>query len=300
MRSRSRALRGEDTVVGFVPTMGYLHEGHLNLVRIARELAEFVVVSVFVNPTQFGPSEDLDRYPRDLERDAGLLEEMGTDLVFAPEAAGMYPEGFATTVHVAGMGEKLCGAYRPGHFDGVCTVVAKLFGIVRPNFAVFGQKDGQQAAIIERMVADLNIDVEIVRGPTVREEDGLAMSSRNSYLTDEERRQAPVLHEALERGRELFETGETDSELVLNEIREMIASRPAARLQYVSAVDWKTLDDRERLAPGTMIALAVYFGKTRLIDNVVLGAEGGSEPAAGTASANDSTREVNPGPEGAQ
>jgi pantoate--beta-alanine ligase len=250
--------------------MGYLHEGHLNLVRIARELVEFVVVSVFVNPTQFGPSEDLDRYPRDLDRDLGLLDKTGSDVVFAPEAEDMYPEGFATTVHVAGMGEKLCGAYRPGHFDGVCTVVAKLFEIAGPNLAVFGQKDGQQAAIIERMVADLNMDVEIVRGPTVRESDGLAMSSRNSYLTDDERRQAPVLHEALERARELFEAGETDSERVLGDVRSMIESKPAAEIQYVSAVDWKTLEDCERLAPGTMIALAVFFGKTRLIDNVVL------------------------------
>mgnify|MGYP001085289230 CR=1 FL=1 len=272
MRSRSRELRGEGTVVGLVPTMGYLHEGHLNLVRIALELAEFTVVSVFVNPTQFGPSEDLDRYPRDLDRDAGLLDGMGADLVFAPEAEDMYPEGFATSVHVAGMGEGLCGAYRPGHFDGVCTVVAKLFEIVRPNLAVFGQKDGQQAAIIERMVADLNMDLEIVRGPTVREHDGLAMSSRNSYLSEEERRQAPVLHESLERARERFEAGETDAGRVLGEIRSMIESKPAAAVQYVAAVDWKTLEERERLVPGTMIALAVCFGKTRLIDNVVLGA----------------------------
>lgn len=272
MRSRSRELRGEGTVVGLVPTMGYLHEGHLNLVRIALELAEFTVVSVFVNPTQFGPSEDLDRYPRDLDRDLGLLDGMGTDLVFAPKAEDMYPEGFETSVHVAGMGEGLCGAYRPGHFDGVCTVVAKLFEIVRPNLAVFGQKDGQQAAIIERMVADLNMDVQIVRGPTVREHDGLAMSSRNSYLSEEERRQAPVLHESLERARERFEAGETDAGRVLGEIRSMIESKPAAAVQYVAAVDWKTLEERERLVPGTMIALAVYFGKTRLIDNVVLGA----------------------------
>jgi pantoate--beta-alanine ligase len=283
MKSRSRGLRDGGSVVGFVPTMGYLHDGHLNLVRIARELAESVVVSIFVNPTQFGPAEDLDTYPRDFERDTGLLRDVGADVVFAPGAGDMYPEGFATVVHIERMGEKLCGAYRPGHFDGVCTVVAKLFEIVRPHLAVFGQKDGQQVAITERMVGDLDMDVEIIRGPTVREEDGLAMSSRNSYLTDDERRQAPVLHAALDRGRALFESGETDAGRVLSEIRSMIESQPAARLQYVSAVDWKTLEDRDRLEPGTMIALAVFFGKTRLIDNVVLGeAVTGTDPSGTT------------------
>ncbi|MBN2565660.1 MAG: pantoate--beta-alanine ligase [Candidatus Eisenbacteria bacterium] len=270
MKASSRVARDEGSVLGFVPTMGYLHEGHLNLVRMAGELVEQVVVSVFVNPTQFGPLEDLDRYPRDFERDRALLEEAGADVVFAPEVSDMYPEGFATAVHIERMGEKLCGAYRPGHFDGVCTVVAKLFEIVRPQLAVFGQKDGQQAAIIERMVEDLNMDVEIVRGPTVREDDGLAMSSRNSYLTDEERQQAPVLNAALLYARELYEAGETDADRVLAEIRSMIESKPAAEVQYISAVDWKTLEERRRLGAGTMIALAVYFGKTRLIDNIVL------------------------------
>jgi pantoate--beta-alanine ligase len=273
MREMSRAARNEGAVIGFVPTMGYLHEGHLSLVRTARELAEIVVVSIFVNPTQFGPTEDLDRYPRDLERDKALLREEGVDIVFAPEAADIYPEGFATVVHVERMGEKLCGAYRPGHFDGVCTVVAKLFGIVRPNFAVFGQKDGQQAAIIERMVADLNLGVEIVRGQIVREPDGLAMSSRNSYLTEEEREQAPILHNALEHGRRLYEEGKKDAGFVTGEIRSMIESGSGATVQYVSAVDWKSLEDRPQLLPGTMIALAAYFGNTRLIDNVVLDGE---------------------------
>jgi pantoate--beta-alanine ligase len=271
MKARSRAVRDDGSVLAFVPTMGYLHEGHINLVRMAVELAEFVAVSIFVNPTQFGPSEDLDRYPRNFDRDRALLEEAGADLVFAPEASDMYPEGFATVVHVERMGEKLCGAFRPGHFDGVCTVVAKLFNIVRPNLAVFGQKDGQQVAILERMVADLDMDVEIVRGPTIREADGLALSSRNSYLTKEERRQAPVLHEALEHARGLYEAGETDTERVISEIRSMIGSKAAANMQYVSAVDWKSLEDRPTLVPGTMIALAVFFGKTRLIDNIVLG-----------------------------
>jgi pantoate--beta-alanine ligase len=194
----------------------------------------------------------------------------------------MYPQGFATVVHVERMGEKLCGAYRPGHFDGVCTVVAKLLEIVGPHLAVFGQKDGQQAAIIERMVADLDMDVEIIRGPTVREPDGLAMSSRNSYLSEEERSQAAVLHAALERARALFESGETDAAEVLSEMRAMIEAQPAADVQYVSAVDWRTLEDRHQLGPGTMIALAVFFGTTRLIDNVVLG---GAEHGAGATGA---------------
>jgi pantoate--beta-alanine ligase len=273
MRERSRALRAEGRRVGFVPTMGYLHEGHLALVRLARELTDIVVVSVFVNPTQFGPSEDLDRYPRDLPRDSALAEEAGCDLLFVPTAREMYPARYATVVHVQRLSERLCGAFRPGHFDGVCTVVAKLFEIVRPSIAVFGQKDGQQAAIIERMVADLDMDVTIVRGPTVRESDGLALSSRNGYLSEEERRDAPVLYRALERGRELFERGEHDAAEVLSEMRAMIDEIPSAEVQYLAAVDSRTLDDVAELRPGTMLALAVFFGSTRLIDNIVLGEE---------------------------
>lgn len=271
MKERARSLAREERVVGFVPTMGYLHEGHLTLVRIARELADTVVVSIFVNPTQFGPSEDLDRYPRDLERDLALLKGEGTDVVFAPEASDMYPDGYSTVVHVQRLGDRLCGAFRPGHFDGVCTVVAKLFEIVRPNVAVFGQKDGQQAAIIERMAADLDMGVQIVRGPIVREPDGLAMSSRNGYLTAEERAEAPVLHEALERARALFEAGETNVEKVLGEVRAMIGAKPHAEVQYVEAVDWRRLSPVSELRPGAMIAVAVFFGATRLIDNIVLG-----------------------------
>jgi pantoate--beta-alanine ligase len=271
MKSRARELASGGAVVGFVPTMGYLHEGHLTLVRMAGELADSVVVSIFVNPTQFGPGEDLDRYPRDLDRDVALLEEAGADLVFVPEAADVYPAGYATVVHVQRLGEKLCGAFRPGHFDGICTVVAKLFEIVRPNLSVFGQKDGQQAAVIERMVEDLDMDVQIVRGPIVREPDGLAMSSRNGYLSQEERAEAPVLHEALGRARALFDGGETDAAKVLAEVRAIIESKPHADVQYVSAVDWRSLDDVRELTAGTMLALAVYFGRTRLIDNLVLG-----------------------------
>ncbi len=271
MKARARALRSDGSVVGFVPTMGSLHEGHLSLVRMAGELSDSVVVSIFVNPTQFGPSEDLDRYPRDLERDVALLEEAGAAIVFAPEASDIYPRGYATVVHVQRLGEKLCGAFRPGHFDGVCTVVAKLFEIVRPNLAVFGQKDGQQAAILERMVEDLGLDVRVIRGPTVREPDGLALSSRNSYLSDEERAEAPVLRASLEHARSLHDSGETDAAKMLGAVRAMIESKPHARVQYISAVDWKSLDDVTELRAGTMLVLAVFFGKTRLIDNLVLG-----------------------------
>jgi pantoate--beta-alanine ligase len=275
MKERARALRSDGGVIGFVPTMGYLHEGHLTLVRTARELADSVVVSIFVNPTQFGPSEDLATYPRDLERDVALLEDAGADIVFAPEAPDVYPRGFATVVHVQRLGETLCGAFRPGHFDGVCTVVAKLFEIIRPDLSVFGQKDGQQAAIIERMVEDLGMDVQVIRGPTVREPDGLALSSRNAYLSNEERAEAPVLHAALEHGRSLYDSGETDAAKVLEEVRAMIEAKPHAEVQYVSAVDWKSLDDVAELRAGTMLVLAVFFGKTRLIDNLVLGEVGG-------------------------
>lgn len=274
MQARARDPERGRSVVGFVPTMGFLHDGHLSLVRTARELSDTVVASIFVNPTQFGPSEDFEDYPRDLDRDLALLEEAGTDLVFVPQAPDMYPDGFATVVHVRRLGEKLCGAYRPGHFDGVCTVVSKLFEIVRPNLSVFGQKDGQQAAIIERMVADLDMGVQIIRGPIVREPDGLAMSSRNTYLSEEERAEAPALHESLEHARRLFESGETDVGKVLGEVRAIIGAKPHAEVQYVSAVDWRSLDDVEELCAGTMIAIAVYFGRTRLIDNVVLGGGG--------------------------
>ena len=271
MRRRARALREGGSVIGLVPTMGYLHEGHLSLVRLARELSDAVVVSVFVNPTQFGPSEDLDGYPRDLERDARLAEEAGCDVLFVPSVEEVYPARYSTVVHVQKLGRKLCGAFRPGHFDGVCTVVAKLMSIVRPDVAVFGQKDGQQASIIERMVTDLDMDVRVVRGPTVREADGLAMSSRNSYLSDEERADAVVLHEALVTARGLYEAGETDAATVIEKMRAMIDARPTAETQYIAAVERTTLDDVRELGPETMIALAVLVGTTRLIDNVVMG-----------------------------
>lgn len=270
MTGRSGALRSDGAVIGLVPTMGALHEGHLSLIRIASELADAVVVSVFVNPTQFGPSEDFDRYPRDLEKDAALSEAAGCDIVFAPSVEDVYPSHYATVVHVQRMSQRLCGAQRPGHFDGVTTVVAKLFNIVRPSIAVFGQKDGQQVAIIERMAADLNMGVEVIRAPTVREPDGLAVSSRNAYLLREERAEAPVLFRALEHGRSLYEGGERDAVRVIEAVQGLIESGSRAEVQYVAAVDAQTLEGVAELRPGTMIALAARIGSTRLIDNIVL------------------------------
>ena len=270
LKRRASELRDAGSVVGFVPTMGSLHEGHLSLIRQAAALADTVVVSIFVNPTQFGPAEDFESYPRDLERDGALAAEAACDILFAPEAADVYPAHYATVVHVQHLTRRLCGAFRPGHFDGVTTVVAKLFGIVRPHLAVFGQKDGQQLAVIERMVADLNMDVTIVPGPTVREDDGLAMSSRNAYLTDDQRRDAVVLFESLELARSLYEAGETDADEVVGRMRELIDAKASTEIQYVEAVDRATMDPVSELREDAMIALAVHFGTTRLIDNIVL------------------------------
>ncbi|MBD3367340.1 MAG: pantoate--beta-alanine ligase [Candidatus Eisenbacteria bacterium] len=270
MERRARELSRKGRL-SLVPTMGALHEGHLSLVRLAASRSDATVVSVFVNPTQFGPGEDFERYPRDLERDAELAKAAGADILFAPSAEEMYPEGFSTVVHVKDLTDRLCGSYRPGHFDGVTTVVAKLFGIVRPDLAVFGQKDGQQVAVIERMAADLNLGVEIVRGAIVREDDGVALSSRNRYLSDEERARARVLSAALAAARDRYEGGERSAEAVVSEVRRTIEKEPAVRLQYVEAVDAKTLVPVRTLNDGVMVTAAVYVGDTRLIDNVILG-----------------------------
>ncbi|MCD4690909.1 pantoate--beta-alanine ligase [bacterium] len=270
MERRSRELRESGTVLGLLPTMGAPQEGHLSLVREAADRADTVVVSIFVNPTQFGPSEDFDSYPRSLERDAALVDDAGCDILFVPEAADVYPSHYSTVVHVQHLTCRLCGAFRPGHFDGVTTVVAKLLNVVRPHFAVFGQKDGQQLAVIARMTADLNMGVEIVRGETVREPDGLAMSSRNIYLSSSERRDATALFESLELARGMYESGETDAALVLAKARALIEERASTEVQYVEAVDVTTLEPVSQLRDGVMIMLAVFVGKTRLIDNVVL------------------------------
>ena len=272
MRRAAASLRREGRTIALVPTMGALHKGHLSLIREADARADTVVVSVFVNPTQFGPLEDFDTYHRDLERDINLAQEAGGDIVFAPAVDDMYPEGSVTHVCVSGLTEKLCGAFRPGHFDGVCMVVAKLLNIVRPHLAVFGQKDGQQAAIVERMVSDLDMGVEILRSKTVREYDGLAMSSRNANLSEIERGEAAVLYRSLEHAMSRYGAGERSVERVVSEMRDMIDAGRTTEIQYVAAVDAKTLEDVDELKRGVMLALAVFVGKTRLIDNVIIGA----------------------------
>ena len=257
--------------VGFVPTMGYLHEGHLSLARQARAENPSVVVSIFVNPTQFGPEEDLNSYPRDTQRDLALLEKEGTDVVFLPSQAEMYPEGFDSWVEVGGVTERLEGACRPGHFRGVATVVAKLFDIVQPTRAYFGQKDAQQAVVIKKMVADLNMNLEIVALPTVREPDGLAMSSRNTRLNPEQREAALVLHQALALAQELYTGGERNAERIRQEMIALIQKQPLASIDYVSVANAETLDELDKVKPPALVSLAVRIGRTRLIDNVVLG-----------------------------
>jgi len=260
-----------DGRLGLVPTMGYLHEGHLSLARRAREECDRVAASIFVNPTQFGPTEDLSKYPRDLDRDLSLLEAAGVDLVWTPDNETMYPPDFSTWVEVEGLTRPLEGAARPGHFRGVTTVVAKLFNAVQPQAAYFGQKDAQQAAVVRKMTRDLNFPVEIVVCPTVREADGLAMSSRNSYLSPEERKSAVVLFRALTAAREAFERGERDAESLRKVMSATLASEPRARTQYVSCADYDTLEELATVTGKALLSMAVFIGKTRLIDNFVVG-----------------------------
>jgi pantoate--beta-alanine ligase len=257
--------------VGLVPTMGFLHEGHISLVQRARIECASVVVSIFVNPTQFGPSEDLEKYPRDLSRDLALLKAAGADLVWTPTPEIMYPPGYQTWVEVAGLTKSLEGETRPGHFRGVTTIVAKLFNAVGPDKAYFGQKDAQQAAVIRQMVRDLNFPLEVVICPTVREADGLAMSSRNTYLNHAERKAATVLYRALSAARAAYENGERKADALRKIMRETINAEPLARLQYVSCADYDTLEELEKVSGKTLLSMAVYLGKTRLIDNFVLG-----------------------------
>jgi pantoate--beta-alanine ligase len=256
--------------VGFVPTMGYLHEGHLELVRRARAENPSVAVSIFVNPTQFGPKEDFKQYPRDPERDLALLEKEGTDVVFMPTAEEMYPPNFNSWVEVGKITEKLEGAARPGHFRGVATVVAKLFSIVRPDKAYFGQKDAQQLLVIKKMATDLNMGVEVIAVPTVREPDGLAMSSRNSYLNAEERKQAVVLYQSLKLAQKLYADGERDAKAIREQMTALIGQQPLANIEYISIADAETLDELDKLKPSALVSMAVRFGKTRLIDNVLV------------------------------
>jgi len=278
MRAASRATRRAGKRLGLVPTMGALHEGHLSLVRAARRASDVVSASIFVNPTQFGPNEDLARYPRSFERDCKLLESEGGDLVFAPTVEEMYPTSrdgsvrpaSGTWVTVEGLSNKLDGRSRPGHFRGVTTVVSKLFHIVEPDAAFFGQKDAAQVAVVRRMVQDLNLPVEIVICPIVREPDGLAMSSRNAYLDPKQRQQALVLHRALARVQHMAERGELGATKLAAAGRQEIASEPAVRLDYFELVDPDTLDPVADASRGALVAVAAYVGSTRLIDNIVL------------------------------
>ncbi len=265
----ARSILGEP--VGLVPTMGYLHEGHLSLVRRAAEECASVVVSIFVNPTQFSPNEDLAAYPRDMERDLHLLESLGVNLVWMPTPEIMYPGGYQTWVQVEALTGPLEGAQRPGHFRGVTTVVAKLFNGVQPARAYFGQKDAQQAAVIRQMTRDLNFPIEIVVCPTVREPDGLAMSSRNAYLDSQQRQAATVLYRALNAAKDAYEAGERNAEKLRALMRATIVAEPLAEMQYVSCADYDTLEELDQVTGKTLLSMAVFVGKTRLIDNFVLG-----------------------------
>ena len=256
--------------VGFVPTMGFLHEGHLSLVHRARAENASVAVSIFVNPTQFGPKEDLGRYPRDLPRDLALLADAGVDIAFVPEAAELYPAGFATWVAVEKITARLEGATRPGHFRGVTTVCAKLFNIVRPTSVYFGQKDAQQVLAIKRMVTDLNLDLKVITVPTIRAADGLALSSRNTYLSPEERQAATVLSRALRLAEAKWRAGERRAEIIRHKMAELIKAEPLARIDYISIADSETLTELDTIEATPLVSLAVYIGQTRLIDNLVL------------------------------
>ncbi len=271
MRSRMHQLRCEARTIAFVPTMGYLHEGHLSLMRLGREQADILVVSIYVNPAQFAPGEDFEAYPRDMQRDLDLATSVGTDIVFTPDDDMMYAEGFQTYVHPERLGKGLCGISRPIFFRGVATVVTKLFNIVRPDIAIFGEKDYQQLVIIRRLVADFNFGIEIVAGPTVREADGLAMSSRNAYLHDDQRRAALSLSQALQQSQALVNSGERDAGKIIAAATRHITSFDQTTVDYIVIVDPETLEDLTLVDRPARMALAVKVGSTRLIDNMVLG-----------------------------
>lgn len=269
VKAQVRAWKKEGLSVGLVPTMGYLHEGHKSLIDRAVEENDRVVVSIFVNPIQFGPTEDLESYPRDLKADSLLCEKAGAALIFAPEPSEMYAEDFTTFVDMSGVTAELCGKSRPIHFRGVCTVVNKLFNIAMPDRAYFGQKDAQQLAVIRRMVRDLNMNLEIIGCPIIREADGLAKSSRNTYLSAEERQAALVLSRAVKAGQAMVQAGEKDGEKVLAEMRRIISEEPLARIDYVEMVKWDTIEIHHRVDCPVLVAIAVFIGKTRLIDNFI-------------------------------
>ena len=271
VRDAVKAWKREGKSVGFVPTMGYLHEGHKSLIDAARRENDKVVVSIFVNPMQFGPTEDLESYPRDLEKDSKYCESLGADLIFHPEPSEMYHDDFSTYVDMSVLTEELCGLSRPVHFRGVCTVVNKLFNIVQPDRAYFGEKDAQQLAIIKHMVQDLNMDIEVIGCPIVREEDGLAKSSRNTYLSLEERKAALILSQTVELCKKLIADGETDADVVVSKMKENIEKEPLAKIDYGKAVNGLTMQQQKEIKAPMLIAMAVCIGKTRLIDNYILG-----------------------------
>ncbi len=270
MRAQTAEWRGQELKISLVPTMGYFHQGHLSLMEYGKTAADRLVVSLFVNPTQFGPNEDLDRYPRDLERDAALARQVGVDLLYTPAAAAMYPPGYQTYVEVAGLSQGWCGASRPGHFRGVATVVLKLFNQVQPDQAVFGEKDYQQLLVIKRLAADLDLPLEVVGRPIVREPDGLALSSRNAYLNAEERAAALCLYRGLIAARELALSGAKSRDKILEAVRQIITSTPLTRIDYLALVDPETLREVETIENEARLLLAVWVGNTRLIDNTLL------------------------------
>jgi pantoate--beta-alanine ligase len=270
MQQSVETLHLQGKTIGFVPTMGFLHEGHLSLLRICRQKADILVVSIFVNPTQFAPNEDFNRYPRDFKHDETLCSREGTDILFYPAVNEMYAPNHKTYVITDTLTQKLCGASRPNHFRGVTTIVTKLFNIVKPQVAVFGQKDAQQCLIIQRMVKDLNFNIDIIIGPVVREADGLAMSSRNNYLSPRERQEAPILFRALETAKSLIKYGNLNADEIRLKIRQIISSTPSAEIDYIGIVDSETLEPVDTISPDSLIALAVYIGKTRLIDNIII------------------------------
>ena len=271
VQAQARRWRQSKKAIGFVPTMGALHEGHLELVRVSRRENPVTVVSIYVNPLQFGPKEDFKQYPRTLESDLELLSREKVDLVFTPSDKEMYPKGFSSAVKVTGqLVAGLCAPFRPGHFDGVATVVVKLLGSVEPDRLYLGQKDAQQVAVLKQVVRDLNVDTQVVACPIVREHDGLAMSSRNARLSLEGRKTAPVLYKALKVGKSVYELGKTDPEKVLNEIKKVISDERKVKLQYLEAVDGETLEPLAKLRPGAMLALAAYLDNVRLIDNITV------------------------------
>jgi len=269
MKERSSQARGEGEVIVLVPTMGFFHEGHLSLMREGRKLGDLLVVSLFVNPTQFGPNEDFKNYPRDFERDRKMAEGVGTDILFAPEPGEMYPSDHQTLVRVEKVTQNLCGRSRPAHFQGVATVVAMLFEIVMPHVAIFGEKDYQQLVTIKQMVRDLHMNVEVVGMPTVREADGLAMSSRNTYLLPEERKAALSLYRSLQKAKELLQNGERNADQILQEMKRILQAEPLVNIDYAQICDARTLMDVNRIEGDVVVALAAYLGKTRLIDNLV-------------------------------